>query len=123
MADHDKRAAQPLDVAAGQAVRAARQARGLSAAALGAACGVTKQQVDRYEEGRNRISVSRLHKIADALRIDVLTLMADIGAGHADAPGAPAPRSVKAAELMTIGASLDEAMLDHLLAIARAVRR
>ena len=118
----DPRRASALDAAAGQAVRAARQAKGLSASALGRACGVTKQQVDKYEDGRNRMSVSRLNRIAEALGVDVIELMADIKRAHGEAP-APRPRSAKAAELMTIGMSLDEAMLDHLLAVARAINR
>lgn len=112
------RAATPLDHAAGRAVRRAREAAGLSRADLAAACGVTTQQVRKYETGANRISVSRLQGIARTLGVRAESLL-----DHPEAQGATPPlaRNVKAAELMTIGMTLDEAALDHLLGVARLV--
>ena len=46
-----------------------RMLRGLSQADLGKAVGVSFQQMQKYEKGRNRIGASRLQQIADALNV------------------------------------------------------
>ena len=51
----------------GQAIRARRVTKGMSQSKLAESVGVTFQQVQKYENGRNRISGSRLAKIAVAL--------------------------------------------------------
>jgi transcriptional regulator with XRE-family HTH domain len=48
-------------------VRIRRHMLGLSQGALGEAIGLTFQQVQKYENGANRISAGRLQQIADAL--------------------------------------------------------
>lgn len=50
-------------------VREMRNLRGMTQAALGAALGVTFQQIQKYEVGQNRISVDRLAEIARALDV------------------------------------------------------
>ena len=50
----------PLDRAIGGRLRVFRLRRKLSQAVLGHAVGVTFQQVQKYENGRNRLSGSRL---------------------------------------------------------------
>ncbi len=57
----------PLDVEAGARVRAVRVRRGVSQERLGEALGITFQQVQKYEKGTNRISISRLINICKAL--------------------------------------------------------
>jgi len=57
----------PIDKIVGAKVRASRLLAGLSQEKLGAAVGVSFQQVQKYENGANRISASRLQKIAEAL--------------------------------------------------------
>jgi len=57
----------PIDKIVGGKVRALRLSTGLSQEKLGAAVGVSFQQVQKYENGANRISASRLQKIAEAL--------------------------------------------------------
>jgi len=61
------KSAEDADRFAGQMVRACRQARGISQEALADKIGVSFQQVQKYERGDNRISISRLVKIAQAL--------------------------------------------------------
>ena len=70
------KAPDPLDVALGDAVRTRRRALNLSQHALAERCGVSFQQVQKYENGVNRISFSRLVQIAHALDCRVLDLMA-----------------------------------------------
>ncbi len=61
------RAAEPIDVFVGAQIAARRMALGLSQSALGDQVGVSFQQMQKYESGRNRISASRLHGLAVAL--------------------------------------------------------
>lgn len=56
-----------FDVALGRTIRARRRSLRLSQEKLAAQCGVTLQQVFKYERGDNRVSISRLFKIAKAL--------------------------------------------------------
>ena len=65
----------PMDVALGAAVRIRRRTIGMSQEALAEQCGVSFQQIQKYENGANRISFSRLVQIARALRCRVVDLM------------------------------------------------
>ncbi|MCJ2116500.1 helix-turn-helix domain-containing protein [Methylobacterium sp. J-001] len=60
----------------GSRIAAVRAAQGLSQTALGQAIGVSFQQVQKYEKGRNRIGASRLQRIADQLKVPVETFFA-----------------------------------------------
>jgi len=42
---------------------------GMSQTDLGAAVGVTFQQIQKYEKGTNRIGASRLHLLAEVLKV------------------------------------------------------
>jgi len=44
---------------------------GMSQEKLGDACGITFQQIQKYEKGKNRIGASRLHQIARILQVPV----------------------------------------------------
>jgi transcriptional regulator with XRE-family HTH domain len=74
-----------IDRLVGQNIRTLRAARGVSQAALGEAAGVTFQQIQKYENGSNRISSSRLAKIAAALDTPIVSFF-DISAKAADGP-------------------------------------
>jgi transcriptional regulator with XRE-family HTH domain len=60
----------PIDVAMGRVLRRARQSVGFSQTDLARASGVTFQQVQKYEKGTNRISVSRLVMLGNALGVE-----------------------------------------------------
>lgn len=66
-----QRGTTPEDVTLGQAIRTRRVEAHLSQDDLGKALGVSFQQVQKYEKGVNRVSVTRLHQIAKALGEDV----------------------------------------------------
>ena len=66
---------EPMDIALGAAVRIRRRTIGMSQEALAEQCGVSFQQIQKYENGANRISFSRLVQIAKALRCRVTDLM------------------------------------------------
>ncbi|MCJ2121431.1 helix-turn-helix domain-containing protein [Methylobacterium sp. J-077] len=65
------------DRAIGSRIAALRAAQGLSQTTLGHAIGVSFQQVQKYEKGRNRVGASRLQMIADQLKVPVETFFAD----------------------------------------------
>lgn len=56
-----------LDVSIGRQVKAARETAGLTLADLGAAIGVTFQQVHKYEAGVHGLTAARLYSIAQCL--------------------------------------------------------
>jgi transcriptional regulator with XRE-family HTH domain len=57
------------DAEIGRLVRAQRQQLRLSQSDLAERIGVTFQQVQKYENGTNRISIGRLTRIAEALEV------------------------------------------------------
>jgi transcriptional regulator with XRE-family HTH domain len=61
--------ANPIDQYVGARIRMQRMVRGFSQTALGKAVGVTFQQVQKYEKGTNRVSASRLQRIANVLKV------------------------------------------------------
>ncbi|WP_309645108.1 helix-turn-helix transcriptional regulator [Phenylobacterium sp.] len=73
--EHSNKTPDPMDVALGAAVRIRRRTIGMSQEALAEQCGVSFQQIQKYENGANRISFSRLVQIARALRCRVVDLM------------------------------------------------
>jgi transcriptional regulator with XRE-family HTH domain len=64
-----------MDIALGAAVRIRRRTLGISQEALAEQCGVSFQQIQKYENGANRISFSRLVQISRALKCRVVDLM------------------------------------------------
>ena len=73
----------PLDVSLGRNIRLRRKSLGMSQSALGEAVGLTFQQVQKYERGKNRVSFSKLAGIATALQCrisDRAALLGETGA-------------------------------------------
>src|SRR4051794_39768832 len=62
---------QPVDRHVGSRVRMRRMMIGMSQEKLGDACGITFQQIQKYEKGTNRMGASRLHQIARILEVPV----------------------------------------------------
>lgn len=61
----------PIDVHVGQQLRARRGLKGLTQEDLANATGITFQQIQKYEAGKNRISASRLYQFARILEAPV----------------------------------------------------
>ena len=74
----DTRSPDILDIAIGAAIRLRRRELGLSQERLAELCGVSFQQVQKYENGANRVSFSRLVQIAHALGLRIADLVGDI---------------------------------------------
>ena len=87
MPETSTKAPDPMDIALGAAVRIRRRTMGISQEALAEQCGVSFQQIQKYENGANRISFSRLVQIARALRCRVVDLMDVLDAPEREATG------------------------------------
>jgi transcriptional regulator with XRE-family HTH domain len=66
-----KRAPNPVDKYVGSRVRMRRLMLGMSQEKLGDALGLTFQQVQKYEKGKNRLGASRLQHLSHILQIPV----------------------------------------------------
>ena len=95
-----------VDNYVGQRLRICRKRRGLTLEQLGRGLGITSQQVQRYEQGGNRISASRLWDMAQILGVPIGYFFDEMdtetaGASPANAANvvtAPGPRDLIALE-------------------------
>jgi transcriptional regulator with XRE-family HTH domain len=74
---NDAKEPHPIDVIAGRNLQLARMRAGMSQQRLGDAVGLSFQQVQKYERGTNRMSVSRAWDLAKVLKIRVADLFED----------------------------------------------
>lgn len=107
------RALDHIDKLVGANIRRARMARGLSQEALAGEIGVTFQQVQKYEKGKNAISATRIPALCEALSIQP----ADVFAGAID--GAKAPLPDLSADAITLAMVADKVPSS----VIRAARR
>ena len=115
------------DVEIGHRIRVQRLANGMSQTELANACGVTFQQIQKYEKGANRVGGSRLQRIADALGVapalffstseagqnsvlssEIAELLINPGAIHLLRNYAKLPPQQRSALLQTTAAMVDE---------------
>ena len=73
-----RRAATDIDKALGARIRSLRTPLGIRQADLARIVGVSYQQIQKYEHGANRISVSTLFAVAQALGVSASSLVADL---------------------------------------------
>jgi transcriptional regulator with XRE-family HTH domain len=97
----DARAADDLDRALGNAIRLRRRSLNLTQEQLATACGISFQQVQKYENGANRVSFSRLVQISRALDCRVTDLTSAL-----DQPEI-APADFEFLKLMTLPGAVD----------------
>lgn len=69
--DPSKKAPDPVDVHVGRRLRLRREILRLSQEQVANGIGVTFQQIQKYEQGRNRISASRLFDVSQVLGISI----------------------------------------------------
>jgi transcriptional regulator with XRE-family HTH domain len=84
----------PIDSLVGQRVKTRRCALSMSQEKLANAIGVTFQQVQKYENGKNRISSSRLMQIANALQVSPASFFNGIPGGGKSRSGGSSPTYV-----------------------------
>ncbi|MCJ2134435.1 helix-turn-helix domain-containing protein [Methylobacterium sp. J-026] len=106
----------------GSRIATLRAAQGLSQSALGSALGVSFQQVQKYEKGRNRIGAGRLQAIAEVLKVPVETFFApQLGSTGSGTEGATFLEDPQVMELVTAFARItDGATRAGVLAIVKA---
>jgi transcriptional regulator with XRE-family HTH domain len=80
----ESQAPNPTDQHVGSRVRMRRKMLAMSQKKLGAALGLTFQQVQKYERGANRIGASRLQQMSHILQVPVEFFFE--GAPNASAP-------------------------------------
>ena len=73
----------PIDIHVGHRLRLRRTLLGLSQDRLGAAIGLTFQQVQKYERGANRIGASRLFELSRVLDVPIGFFFAALAPGTA----------------------------------------
>jgi transcriptional regulator with XRE-family HTH domain len=73
-----------VDIIVGQNVRTIRKIKGLTQTQLGAATGITFQQVQKYERGANRISASTAVAFAQRLRVGLSELFHGVDFAESD---------------------------------------
>lgn len=97
----DARAADDLDRALGNAIRLRRRSLNLTQEQLANACGISFQQVQKYENGANRVSFSRLVQIARALECRVTDLTSALDQPQIE------PADFEFLKLMTLPGAVD----------------
>jgi transcriptional regulator with XRE-family HTH domain len=76
-----------VDTVVGHNIRICRLQRRLSQTELGERIGVTFQQVQKYENGTNRVSSSRMAQIAAALEVPLTALFEGSASATVGRPG------------------------------------
>lgn len=107
----------PTDVAFGAALRRHRTARQISLEEMGRSIGVTYQQVQKYETGANRVSLSTVKAIAGRLGITTAELAGAVDEGTK----APATPSARALRLQGLADRLPVEIQDSLEALIESV--
>lgn len=70
-AQSESQTVHPVDLHVGQQIRVRRIQSNVSQSDLGAGIGVSFQQVQKYENGKNRVSASMLYEVASCLKVPV----------------------------------------------------
>lgn len=114
-----------LDKAIGIALRTARIEHGLSQQAVAAGAKITFQQLQKYEEGRNRVSVSRLYTICRTIGIRVPDVLHQIDhdplAGIANTPLLSRATGRQALDLMRAFQSMKQPQREALSRLANVI--
>ena len=81
----NQRSSTSADVYIGERIREARMSRRLSQSELGDALKVSFQQVQKYEKGVNRVSLTRIQQVAEATGKPVAFFIANSNESYANA--------------------------------------
>ncbi|MEN3952162.1 helix-turn-helix transcriptional regulator [Iodidimonas sp. SYSU 1G8] len=120
----------PVDIHVGKRLRQRRTFIGMTQEQLGAALGITFQQVQKYERGANRIGASRLFDICRILEVQPQFFFESMPEGAEPAVGQPPARVEDPVDRETMdlvrayrqieSASVRQRLLDLARALARA---
>ena len=109
-----------IDKYVGSRVRMRRLMLDMSQTELADAIGLTFQQVQKYEKGTNRIGASRLHQIANALRV-APTFFFEGAPGQSKEYGNPLPDFMPAFASTSDGLALARAFMDLPKSLRRSI--
>ncbi|MCR9218995.1 MAG: helix-turn-helix domain-containing protein [Alphaproteobacteria bacterium] len=110
----------PVDVAVGARVRELRIRAGMSQTKLGEALGVSFQQIQKYENGANRMGASRLVQVASALNVPLAQLFT--GVDVESQSGAEPALDTEASKVARDWASIpNQTMRDSLRQVVRSM--
>ncbi|MBA9071699.1 transcriptional regulator with XRE-family HTH domain [Methylobacterium sp. RAS18] len=128
MADHSASPKQATkeDVIVGLRIRTLRRSRGLSQTALGIAIGVSFQQIQKYENGANRVGAGRLSDIARVLGASVSTFFeeGEDAAAHEKIEVFDLLRAPGAVDLLNAFITIkDDQLRGEVLTVVRSVAR
>ena len=93
-----------LDALLGDRIRTRRRELGFSQSTLGGRLGITFQQVQKYENGSNRVSATMLIKLSEALSLSVSEILNQV-----DPASRPVDTQGQAAQLMAAFAKIQSA--------------
>jgi transcriptional regulator with XRE-family HTH domain len=79
----------PVDVHVGKRIRMRRMMLNKSQTDLGRICGITFQQIQKYESGANRVSASRLQQFSKLLDVPVSFFFEGMASNAAKQKNAP----------------------------------
>lgn len=111
----------PIDVHVGRRVRIRRVLQGLSQSALAEQLELTFQQLQKYEKGTNRISASKLWRIAQALDAPIAWFFEGIDDDNDDTADMPTKR--EQLELARHLANLPPAIRSNFGSLARTINQ
>jgi transcriptional regulator with XRE-family HTH domain len=119
-----------LDQRVGERLRSRRLKMGLSQTELGAAAGVTFQQIQKYERGANRISASRMIQFGEKLGVPPAYFVEGIDDGpKANGDATRTARAIESVAASNEGVAVLEAMAQmtpsrrrYVMTLARALR-
>ena len=122
MTEKHKRArrADSRDEEVGRRVRSRRLERRLSQTELADAIGVTFQQVQKYEKGRNRIGAGRLERISEKLGVPISFFFDNMEGASAGAPRDPKKGKDSVFELMRTSDAVRMVKAFHRIKSAKA---
>ena len=111
-----RRRSDDVDLAIGNRIRQRRREIGWTQVQLAEALGITYQQANKYELGRNRMSASRLWHAAQALNLTMDELFAEL-----DTQLQPQPFNRERYELLQAYAALPDRHRDLIRMLARVL--
>jgi len=84
----------PIDAIVGRTIRALRLSKAVSQGTLGRRLGVSFQQIQKYENGTNRVGAGRLTQIASALDVPLDALLQGVEPGKRNPPAGDDPMAL-----------------------------
>ncbi len=109
------------DASVGRKIRAVRLQRKLSQTALADGLGITFQQVQKYENGTNRVGAGRLADMAEILQIPISMFFEDAGINPSTKPLLEVADSSGALRLVQAYDEIDRDTRKALIHLAEAI--